>query len=109
MLLIGDAVEGPVKLPDLLGVGLANQPDEVALLSTALRMTWREIAAVSDRLAKNLLGLGLAPGDRVASLVPNRIALLVHYLACMSAGLVAVPSSAIPAGAPRSPRLRPSP
>jgi acyl-CoA synthetase (AMP-forming)/AMP-acid ligase II len=38
-----------------------------------------------------LLGLGLNPGDRVASLMPNRPALVVHYLACFKAGLVATP------------------
>ena len=37
------------------------------------------------------MALGLAPGDRVASLMPNRGALLVHYLACFKAGLVAAP------------------
>ena len=31
------------------------------------------------------------PGDRVASLLPNRGALIVHYLACIKAGLVATP------------------
>ena len=30
-------------------------------------------------------------GDRVASLMPNRDALIVHYLACFKAGLVATP------------------
>src|SRR5262249_39567219 len=69
----------------------ASWPDAVALASTASRMTWRELAVAVDQLAKNLLTLGLAPGDRVASLMPNRIVLIVHYLACMRAGLVAVP------------------
>jgi long-chain acyl-CoA synthetase len=35
--------------------------------------------------------LGLEAGDRVASLMPNRIALIVHYLACFKAGLVVTP------------------
>jgi hypothetical protein len=35
--------------------------------------------------------LGLKPGDRVASLTPNRIALIAHYLACLKAGLVTTP------------------
>src|SRR5688572_13352872 len=35
--------------------------------------------------------MGLAAGDRVASLLPNRGALVVHYLACFKAGLVATP------------------
>jgi long-chain acyl-CoA synthetase len=35
--------------------------------------------------------MGLEPGDRIASLIPNRIALIVHYLACFKAGLVVTP------------------
>ena len=46
---------------------------------------------LSGRLAGNLLALGLEPGDRVASLMPNRPALVIHYLACFKAGLVATP------------------
>ncbi|NLT06119.1 MAG: acyl--CoA ligase, partial [Solirubrobacterales bacterium] len=45
----------------------------------------------SAALARAYLAHGLAPGDRVASLMPNRVALLVHYLACFKAGLVATP------------------
>jgi long-chain acyl-CoA synthetase len=33
----------------------------------------------------------LKAGDRVASLMPNPIALVVHYLACLKAGLVVTP------------------
>jgi hypothetical protein len=39
----------------------------------------------------NAFWRGLVPGDRVASLMPNRGELLVHYLACLKAGLVATP------------------
>jgi AMP-binding enzyme len=46
---------------------------------------------VSAALAGGYRGLGLEPGDRVASLVPNRVDLVVHYLACFRAGLIATP------------------
>ena len=45
----------------------------------------------SRRLGAHYLRLGLKPGDRVASLLPNRGELIVHYLACIRAGLVATP------------------
>jgi long-chain acyl-CoA synthetase len=35
--------------------------------------------------------MGLEPGDRLASLMANRIDLVIHYLACFRAGLVATP------------------
>src|SRR6476620_10457994 len=47
--------------------------------------------ATGPPLAGGYRALGLQPGDRIASLMPNRIALLVHYLACFKAGLVATP------------------
>lgn len=76
---------------DLLRSGLDANPDGLALISVDTRWTWRSLNDLSDRLAVGLLGLGLAPGDRVASLMPNRPALVLHYLACFKAGLVATP------------------
>jgi acyl-coenzyme A synthetase/AMP-(fatty) acid ligase len=35
--------------------------------------------------------MGLKPGDRIASLMPNRIGLVVHYLACLRSGLCLTP------------------
>src|SRR5262249_18436012 len=74
-----------------LARGLANAPDAPALVARDGQLSWRALDAAAANLAGNLLGLGLRPGDRVASLMPNRIALLVHYLACIRAGLVGVP------------------
>ena len=82
---------GPVSPFGLLGAGLDADPDGLALISSDTRWTWRTLDDLSNRLAAGLLGLGLTPGDRVASLMPNRPALIVHYLACFKAGLVATP------------------
>ena len=91
MPLSGAPLHEPILLPDLLRRGVESKPREAALVSAEHRWTWRELDQTTDRLAANLLGLGLRPGDRVASLMPNRIVLLAHYLACMKAGLVATP------------------
>ncbi len=87
----GPRLERPIELVRLLETGLRANPDEPALVSFESRWTWRELEAASRRVAGHYLGIGLKPGDRVASLMPNRGALLVHYLACMRAGLVATP------------------
>jgi long-chain acyl-CoA synthetase len=87
----GAALERPIRLASLLEVGLKNKPDEPALISLERTWSWRELDQASTRLARQYLGLGLVAGDRVASLMPNRGALLVHYLACFKAGLVATP------------------
>ena len=68
-----------------------RQPDAVAVESAYRRLTWAELEEESARLAAGYLSLGLEPGDRLASLMPNRVALVVHYLACFKAGLVATP------------------
>ena len=80
---------GPLE--QLLRRGLAADPDGVAIESVYRRLTWAQLEQESARLAAGYLSIGLEPGDRLASLMPNRVALLVHYLACFKAGLVATP------------------
>lgn len=88
----GGSLEAPAApLHELLATGLAAHADAPALASAERRISWRELEDASLRLAGGYLGLGLQPGDRIASLMPNRIALVVHYLACFKAGLVATP------------------
>ena len=87
----GPALDRPIPLSELLQAGLERSPDEAALLSRKGDATWSELDAVAKGLAANYLALGLKPGDRFASLMPNRIALIAHYLACFKAGLVLTP------------------
>ena len=87
----GPPLDRPFDTAKLLATGLASKPDQPALISQRARWTWRELDQVSERFARNLLDLGLEPGDRVASLMPNRCEFVVFYIACMKAGLVAVP------------------
>jgi acyl-CoA synthetase (AMP-forming)/AMP-acid ligase II len=89
--LAGARLERPIELVRLLDVGLKSKPNETALVSLERKWSWWELDQTSTRLAAQYLALGLGPGDRVASLMPNRGALLVHYLACLKAGLAATP------------------
>jgi long-chain acyl-CoA synthetase len=91
MPLVGPPLQEPVDLPNILKPGLDTKPDADALVSRRKRWSWRQLDSISTRLAGGYLDLGLAPGDRIASLMPNRTELLLHYLACMKNGLVAVP------------------
>lgn len=75
----------------LLSEGLSRRPDEPALVSLQASWTWRELDRDADRIAGHLLALGLRPGDRIASLLPNRCVTEVFYIGCVRAGLVAVP------------------
>jgi long-chain acyl-CoA synthetase len=92
MLIDGAPLASPAApLRDLLRPGLDARPGEVALLSNKRSLSWRALEEASSRLASGYLGLGLVAGDRVASLMPNRVDLVVHYLACFKAGLIATP------------------
>ncbi|HWC08811.1 MAG TPA: class I adenylate-forming enzyme family protein [Solirubrobacterales bacterium] len=91
MLIDGNPLANPCgPLNELLFAGL-SRPDEIAIIAADKALSWRQLEEESDRLAGGYLGLGLAAGDRVASLMPNRVDLVVHYLACFKAGLVATP------------------
>lgn len=87
----GPPLTVPADLTDLFRQGLSADPEATALYALDEKFNWRELDAVCTRLALRYLSLGLNPGDRVASIMPNRAALLIHYLACMRAGLVAMP------------------
>ena len=76
---------------DPLQRGLKSKPDDLAPASAKTQMSWRQLDEISSRLAAQYLRLGLKVGDRVASLMPNRPVLIIHYLACFRAGLVATP------------------
>jgi acyl-coenzyme A synthetase/AMP-(fatty) acid ligase len=91
MPLSGPRLDAPVNLLEILSRGLEAKPDELALISQRARWTWRELDQLSTRYAKNLINLGLRKGDRVASLMPNRDSLIIHYLACVKSGLVMTP------------------
>lgn len=92
MLIDGLPLEAPAApLADLLRVGLDADAEAVALVSAHRSMCWRELEDEAERLAGGYRQMGLEPGDRIASLMPNRIALIVHYLACFKADLVATP------------------
>lgn len=92
MLIQGADLPNPAPpLSGLFAPGLEAAPGEVAAVSADRSLTWSELDRESSALAEGYLGLGLERGDRLASLLPNRIALIVHYLACFKAGLVATP------------------
>jgi acyl-CoA synthetase (AMP-forming)/AMP-acid ligase II len=92
VLIDGAQLDSPApRLNDLLQAGLDASPGEIAIKSTQRELTWRDLDRASSALAGGYRELGLEPGDRVSSLMPNRVDLVVHYLACFKAGLIATP------------------
>ncbi len=91
MTIYGRELASATPTTALLASAIDREPTAAALVSARTQWRWRELDESSLRYAHALLRLGLKPGDRVASLMPNRTALLVHYLGCLRAGLVVTP------------------
>jgi long-chain acyl-CoA synthetase len=70
---------------------LAGHGSRIAIRCGDQVLSFAELEASSARLAAGLLDAGMAPGDRVGLFMPNCPELVIAYLACFSAGLLAVP------------------
>jgi olefin beta-lactone synthetase len=57
-------------------------------------VSWRALASRTDELARGLLAIGVAPGDRVAVLVPPGADLTAVLYACLRIGAVVVVADA---------------
>ncbi|MHA6621961.1 (2,3-dihydroxybenzoyl)adenylate synthase [Pseudonocardia sp. DLS-67] len=78
-----------------LGELLVARTDAIALVDGDLRLTHAELAGRADAMAARLIGLGLAPGDRIVVQLPNTWEFVVLALACLRTGIV--PIMALPA------------
>lgn len=87
----GAGLAAPAVPHDLLRGLRLGRGDEDAVVGVERTLTWRALDDAAGRLAAGYASLGLKRGDRVASLVPNRLELLVHHLACLRSGLVLTP------------------
>lgn len=75
------ALSDPLNLSVLAGIA----PEE---------LTWRELDTRIDDIAAKLFGAGIRPGDVVAVLLPNSVALTATYLALWRIGAIASPMPA---------------
>ena len=95
MTIVGADLAAPADLSDLLASSVERQPDGTALIARTeagtVRWTWRTLEEKVEGLARRFAAIGLRPGDRVASLMPNTAELLLHYLGALRAGLVVAP------------------
>ncbi|MFN3953293.1 MAG: AMP-binding protein [Pararhodobacter sp.] len=79
--------------PDMAARRAELSPDAPAFTDHASGRAWRfgEFDVAAGALAGGLLGLGLAPGARVAVLCHNRAEFFITLFACLKAGLVLAP------------------
>ncbi|MBB4189818.1 amino acid adenylation domain-containing protein, partial [Sinorhizobium terangae] len=66
-------------------------PDAVAVIHEDERLSYGELNARANRLAHHLIGLGVKPGDSVATRLNRSVSLVVAQLAILKAGGVYVP------------------
>ena len=62
----GVTLDAPADLARLLDPYVKATPDAVAVRTPDGVVTWSELDAAGQHLARHYVGLGLAPGDRVA-------------------------------------------
>lgn len=83
-----------VNVSEYLRAAASNDPDGVALVEhrpKRRQLTWRELDAAADSVARALSGRGLVAGQRVAVVMANRVDLPIAYYGILRGGMVAVP------------------
>ncbi|MGX5653342.1 class I adenylate-forming enzyme family protein [Geodermatophilus nigrescens] len=81
-------------MPDALDAAADSWPDRLALLEIEgeqRSLTWGELRGAVTGLRSGLEAAGVAPGDKVGVLIPNRIEFPVAWLAVVEAGAAIVP------------------
>lgn len=96
-MMIGQGYWHERTINDDLDAGAAERPDKLALTSVSLetgttrRFTYRELAAMADRIAIGLARLGICKNDVVSCQLPNWWQFALTYLACSRIGAVMNP------------------
>ena len=78
-------------LQRLLTEAAARQPQRPAVASDGCLLTYQELDRLSNKVARALLRLGVAPGDRVGILAPKSAAAVVGLYGALKAGACYVP------------------
>lgn len=82
-----------MDIASLLAHHARYRPDHPAVVFEGHRLSYAQFHARVNRLAGAMLGLGVEPGQRVATLLPNCLELLEIYWATARIGAVVVPLS----------------
>ncbi|WP_106400542.1 AMP-binding protein [Actinocorallia populi] len=83
--------EPGTTVPALLRGAALRFGSRPAVVDGDVRLDYRELAELAERVARSHLALGLSPGDRVAIWMPNRAEFVVALLGALSAGASVVP------------------
>jgi len=78
-------------LQHLLTEAAARDPQRSAVASDGFLLTYQELDRLSNKVARALLRLGVAPGDRVGILAPKSAASVIGIYGALKAGACYVP------------------
>src|SRR3954468_20820233 len=81
----------PHTLHGRLDAVAAEHPDRPAVITDERTVSYAELAAWSQRLARGLIAEGVGAGDRVALVLPNVPTLVAAFAAISRAGAISVP------------------
>jgi amino acid adenylation domain-containing protein len=88
----GTTAEFPqATLPELFEAQAARSPDATALVGESADVTYADLDARANRLARHLTGRGLGPEDIVGLALPRGEQLMVALLAVLKAGAAYLP------------------
>ncbi len=85
------ATAAPATLPEVLRTVAKASDQSGRVVAGDMRASWAEIDALSDRLAMALLQRGVAPGDRVLTVLGNSVQFIIACFAVWKARAVLVP------------------
>ncbi|KAF0162687.1 MAG: AMP-dependent synthetase and ligase [Rhodocyclaceae bacterium] len=79
-----------ITIPEMLARSAGRHPGKTALVSGDLRLSYRDLVEISDRLACRFLEAGIQPLDRVVVQLPNGPEFVHTYFALTRIGAVPV-------------------
>lgn len=83
-----------ISVGDALLRTAARTPDAPALVTPEGSWSYREVADRASAVARNLIGLGIAPGEHVGVLIPNSFECLTTLFGVALSGAAVVPINA---------------
>ena len=69
----------------------AARPDSIAYIFMDQEITYKQFNEMINRVANSMIGLGIRPGDRIATILPQSPAFPTLFMAAATMGLVVIP------------------
>ncbi len=80
-----------LSVASILAEAARRRPEKIAVVGGGQRVSYADLWLQSRRYGAGLVGLGIAPGDKVALMAPNVIDFVRSYYGVIAAGAVVVP------------------